>query len=106
MSGGFARWRERSSRWRNPQMSKTAYVRRSTRKWPVSSRPGRSASPATPGLLGYVRRHVWALWLALLLAAVVGLLEGIAPFLIGAIVDTLLGGVPAQIGRASCRERV
>jgi subfamily B ATP-binding cassette protein MsbA len=42
-------------------------------------------------LLRYVRRHQWALWVALPLAVVVGLMEAVTPFLLGGVVDTWLG---------------
>jgi len=43
-------------------------------------------------LLTYIRHHHWALWLALPLAAVIGLMEALTPFLLGGVVDTWLGG--------------
>jgi subfamily B ATP-binding cassette protein MsbA len=42
-------------------------------------------------LLTYVRHHQWALWLALPLACIVGLMEALTPFLLGGVVDTWLG---------------
>ena len=38
----------------------------------------------------YVRPHVWALAVSLLLVAIVGLLEAATPFLIGLVFDTFL----------------
>ncbi|HET9942965.1 MAG TPA: hypothetical protein VFR05_06470, partial [Terriglobia bacterium] len=42
-------------------------------------------------LLGYVRRHQWALWLALPLACIVGLMEAATPFLLSGVFETWLG---------------
>ena len=42
-------------------------------------------------LFGYVRRHQWALWLALPLACLVGLSEAATPFLLSGVFDTWLG---------------
>jgi subfamily B ATP-binding cassette protein MsbA len=42
-------------------------------------------------LLSYVRHHQWALWLAMPLACIVGLMEASTPFLLGGVVDTWLG---------------
>lgn len=60
-------------------------------------------------LLSYVRKHQWALWAALPLACVVGLMEAAQPFLLSGVVDTWLGGLggpaaagaPASAGTAS-----
>jgi subfamily B ATP-binding cassette protein MsbA len=41
-------------------------------------------------LLKYVRNHQWALWAALPLACVVGLMEASTPFLLSGVVDTWL----------------
>src|SRR4249919_3579825 len=43
-------------------------------------------------LLGYVGNHQWALWAALLLACLVGLMEAATPFLLSGVFDTWLGG--------------
>src|SRR4030095_13691502 len=43
-------------------------------------------------LLSYVRHHQWALWVAMPLACIVGLMEASTPFLLGGVVDTWLGG--------------
>ena len=51
-------------------------------------------------LLTYVRHHQWALWIALPLACIVGLMEASTPFLLGGVVDTWLGGSTAA-GSAS-----
>lgn len=40
----------------------------------------------------YVWHHQWALWIALPLACLVGLMEALTPFLLGGVVDTWLGG--------------
>jgi subfamily B ATP-binding cassette protein MsbA len=42
-------------------------------------------------LLGYIRKHQWALWVALPLACVVGLMEAATPFLLSGVFDTWLG---------------
>src|SRR5688500_16298562 len=46
-------------------------------------------------LLSYVRKHQWALWAALPLACVVGLMEAAQPFLLSGVVDTWLTCVGA-----------
>jgi ATP-binding cassette, subfamily B, bacterial MsbA len=45
-------------------------------------------------LFGYIRKHQGALWIALLLACAVGLLEATTPFLISGIFTWLGGNVP------------
>jgi ATP-binding cassette, subfamily B, bacterial MsbA len=47
-------------------------------------------------LLRYVGNHLWALWAALLLACLVGLLEAATPFLLSGVFDTWLGGGTAS----------
>ena len=47
-------------------------------------------------LLRYVRNHQWALWAALPLACVVGLMEAVTPFLLSGVVDTWLDGGAAS----------
>jgi len=42
-------------------------------------------------LFGYVRQHQWALWIALPLACIVGLMEAAIPFLLSGVFDTWLG---------------
>ena len=49
-------------------------------------------------LLGYVRRHQWALWIALPLACVVGLAEAMTPFLLSGVFDTWLGNTGTSDG--------
>ena len=43
-------------------------------------------------LLRYVRTHQWALWIALPLACLVGLVEAITPFLLSGVVETWFDG--------------
>jgi subfamily B ATP-binding cassette protein MsbA len=43
-------------------------------------------------LLRYVRNHQWALWIALPLACLVGLMEAITPFLLSGVVETWFDG--------------
>jgi subfamily B ATP-binding cassette protein MsbA len=43
-------------------------------------------------LLGYIRIHQWALWVALPLACIVGMMEAATPFLLSGVFDTWLGG--------------
>ena len=47
-------------------------------------------------LLRYVGNHQWALWAALLLACLVGLLEAATPFLLSGVFDTWLGSGTAS----------
>jgi len=42
-------------------------------------------------LFNYVRHHQWALWIALPLACIVGLMEALTPFILSGVVDTWLG---------------
>ena len=44
-------------------------------------------------LLSYVQKHQWALWAALPLACIVGLMEAAQPFLLSGVVDTWLSGL-------------
>ena len=48
-------------------------------------------------LLSYVRKHQWALWAALPLACVVGLMEAAQPFLLSGVVDTWLSGLGGTV---------
>ena len=49
-------------------------------------------------LLGYVRTHQWALWAALPMACVVGLMEAATPFLLSGVFDTWLGSGGTSAG--------
>src|SRR5688500_6475825 len=49
-------------------------------------------------LLGYVRRHQCALWIALPLACVVGIAEAMTPFLLSGVFDTWLGNTGTSDG--------
>jgi len=51
-------------------------------------------------LFGYIRKHQWALWVALPLACVVGLMEAATPFLLSGVFDTWLGGNAASSSRS------
>jgi subfamily B ATP-binding cassette protein MsbA len=51
-------------------------------------------------LFGYIRKHQWALWVALPLACVVGLMEAATPFLLSGVFDTWLGGNATSSSRS------
>jgi ATP-binding cassette, subfamily B, bacterial MsbA len=51
-----------------------------------------SARTAFGHLWPYVRPYRWALVAAVVLSSIVGLLEGVMPLLLGAVLDTVLGG--------------
>ena len=51
-------------------------------------------------LFVYIRNHQWALWIALPLACVVGLMEAATPFLLSGVFDTWLDGTGTSSSRS------